>query len=89
MYRWLLLCTNEQNDVNKTVLNYICELLDRASKNYRERSSKFNGPAQWIDKDEVLKPDEPQNASEDEFLPDFSPDEGKRMMMKMKMTNRA
>jgi hypothetical protein len=59
-------------------LNNICEVLDRASKNYRERSSKFTGPAQWIDRKRVLKPDELQNGSEDEFLPDFSPDEEKK-----------
>ena len=37
-------------ELTRTVLNNICEVLDRASKNYRERSSKFTGPAQWIDK---------------------------------------
>ena len=39
---------------------------------------KFTGPARWIDKEEVPKPDEPQNASESESLTNLSPDGGEK-----------
>ena len=64
-------------ELTRTILHYICEVLDRASSSYRERSLKFTGPAQWVEK-EVPEPDEPQNASGSVSLPNFSPDEGEK-----------
>ena len=35
----------------RIMLHNNCEVLDQASSSYRERSLKFTGPAQWIDKE--------------------------------------
>ena len=53
------------------MLNNICEVLDRACRNHRDRSSKITGPSQWITKAHDSKSAERQNASGDESVPDF------------------
>ena len=66
-------------ELTRTILFKISELLDRASSSYRERSLKFTGPAQWIDK-EFPEPEESENTSEVRVFPISRRMRAKRMM---------